>query len=87
MYVILVYDIQEDRVYKVLKVCRKYLTWIQNSVLEGEISESDLMLLKDELANLIDTERDSIVLYEMRTAACLSKETIGALKGEPTSFI
>lgn len=39
MYVILVYDIGEKRVGKMLRLCRKYLNWIQNSVFEGEISE------------------------------------------------
>ena len=34
MFVILVYDVGEKRVAKVLKICRKYLTWVQNSVLE-----------------------------------------------------
>lgn len=39
MYVILVYDFGERRVGKMLKLCRRYLNWIQNSVFEGEISE------------------------------------------------
>lgn len=42
MYVILVYDFGEKRVNKMLKLCRKYLNWIQNSVFEGEISEARL---------------------------------------------
>ena len=37
MFVILVYDIKEQRVTKVLKKCREYLSWVQNSVFEGEI--------------------------------------------------
>jgi len=37
IYIILVYDVSEKRVFKVLKIARKYITWIQNSVLEGEI--------------------------------------------------
>ncbi|MGC9090075.1 MAG: CRISPR-associated endonuclease Cas2, partial [Caldisericia bacterium] len=28
MFVILVYDIKEERVYKALNICRKYLTWV-----------------------------------------------------------
>ena len=35
MYVILVYDFGERRVGKMLKLCRRYLNWIQNSVFEG----------------------------------------------------
>ena len=46
MYVILMYDCGEKRVGKMLKLCRRYLNWIQNSVFEGEISEVKLRELK-----------------------------------------
>jgi CRISPR-associated protein Cas2 len=51
MYVILVYDIGIKRVAKMLKLCRQYLCWIQNSVFEGEITEAKLreLVLKMEL--------------------------------------
>ena len=65
MYLILVYDISVERVSKVLKVCRKYLTWVQNSVFEGEISESDLIKLRDELEQLIESS-DSVTMYNLR---------------------
>lgn len=44
MYVVLVYDISLDdngrkRWSHVFKICKKYLTHIQNSVFEGEISK------------------------------------------------
>ena len=45
MYIILVYDIGEKRVGKMLKLCRQYLSWIQNSVFEGEITEVKLKAL------------------------------------------
>lgn len=38
MYVVMVYDVAVERVAKALKIGRKYLTWVQNSVLEGELS-------------------------------------------------
>lgn len=43
MYVILVYDIKLDtggaRVLRnIFKICKKYLTHVQNSVFEGELS-------------------------------------------------
>ena len=50
MYVILVYDFGEKRVAKMLKLCRKYLCWVQNSVFEGEISA---VRLKELLLSLI----------------------------------
>ena len=42
MYVIAVYDVSAERTVKMLKLCRKYLHWIQNSVFEGELSELQL---------------------------------------------
>lgn len=41
MYLIMVYDIGEKRVQKVLKLSRKYLYWVQNSVVEGELSDGN----------------------------------------------
>jgi CRISPR-associated protein Cas2 len=49
MYIIAVYDINEKRVAMVLKIFRKYLTWIQKSVFEGELTEGQLAQLKAEL--------------------------------------
>ena len=46
MYVIIVYDVGEKRVGKMLKLCRQYLCWIQNSVLEGELSDAKLLELQ-----------------------------------------
>ena len=48
MFVIIVYDVGEKRVAKALKTCRKYLNWVQNSVLEGEISDVNLKKLRAE---------------------------------------
>ena len=53
MYVILVYDIHQKRVGKALKICRKYLIHIQKSVFEGNITESKLKALKEELGHLL----------------------------------
>jgi len=80
MFVILVYDVKEERVAKALKICRKYLTWVQNSVFEGEISEAKLRILKDELRNLIDETYDSIIIYKFRTKHYYTRETLGVFK-------
>ncbi|MBI4647786.1 MAG: CRISPR-associated endonuclease Cas2, partial [Bacteroidia bacterium] len=59
MYVILVYDINEKRVGKMLKLCRRYLNWIQNSVFEGEITEVKLKELILHAKNIMELEEDS----------------------------
>lgn len=86
MYVIMVYDVSVERVLKVLKTARKYLTWVQNSVLEGEITDANFMRLKDEV-NRIMEEEDSITFYILRTTEYMRKETLGTVKGEPTTII
>jgi len=83
MYVILVYDVNVERVAKVLKVGRKYLTWIQNSVLEGELSRAQFEKLKSEIRKLIDDKEDSILFYRLRSAKWMEREQLGAVKGEP----
>ena len=81
MYLIITYDIEVERVNKVLKVCRKYLNWVQNSVLEGEINKAQLKRLKSELAHVIDDEKDSVTFYKLRTTRYFEKETMGITKG------
>jgi CRISPR-associated protein Cas2 len=87
MYVILVYDIEEDRVAKVLKTCRKYLNWIQNSVFEGEITKAQMAALKADLKEIINKDKDSVIFYKMRTTKYLNKEIMGKEKSEISSFI
>ena len=81
MFVILVYDIAESRVQKVLKKCREYLYWVQNSVFEGEITPADLEKLKMELKGIMDVDEDSVIIYTLRTTKYYSKEVIGLEKG------
>jgi CRISPR-associated protein Cas2 len=77
MYVVLVYDIGERRVGKMLKLCRKYLYWIQNSVFEGEISEVKLEELKYKAKKLMHEEIDSLIVFKSREERWLEKEIIG----------
>jgi CRISPR-associated protein Cas2 len=87
MYSILVYDMNEKRVGKALKICRKYLNWVQNSVFEGEISYAKLEKLKVELRKLMNKEEDSIIIYTMRTDRYTDREIMGLRKGGEESVI
>jgi CRISPR-associated protein Cas2 len=69
MYLIMVYDVNVKRVNKVLKTARKYLNWVQNSVLEGEIKK------------IIEDKEDSIIFYIMRTTRYSTREIMGLKKG------
>lgn len=81
MFVIVVYDFNEKRVAKALKICRKYLHWVQNLVFEGEISQANYVKLKAELSRLIDPEEDSVVFYIFRTKRYSKREEMGLKKG------
>ncbi len=81
MYVILVYDIKEERVAKVLKTCRKYLNWVQNSVFEGEITDAKLTKLKMELKKIMNSDEDSVIIYKLRTTRYSDREIMGVEKG------
>ena len=87
MYLILVYDISVDRVVKVLRTARKYLTWVQNSVLEGEITRANLTRLEAELKAIIDPNADSVTFYILRTTKYFTKKNLGTIKGEPTQIL
>ncbi|WP_048602194.1 CRISPR-associated endonuclease Cas2 [Rubeoparvulum massiliense] len=81
MFVILVYDFEQKRVAKALKIARKYLYWVQNSVLEGEISQANYVKLKMELENLMDPEYDSVIIYTFRTKKYSDRIEMGLRKG------
>ncbi len=77
MYVILVYDINKKRVGKMLKLCRKYLNWIQNSVFEGEITDAKLLELKYKAGQLMEKDEDSLIIFKSRNEKWLEKEIVG----------
>ncbi|MGB9857921.1 MAG: CRISPR-associated endonuclease Cas2 [Brevinematia bacterium] len=80
MYVIVTYDISEDRVNKVRKILKRYLNWVQNSVFEGEITESKLEKCKLELSFIIEKEIDSIYFYLIDNKYSFRKTTLGIEK-------
>ncbi|WP_323735834.1 CRISPR-associated endonuclease Cas2 [Methanosphaera sp. ISO3-F5] len=86
MYVIIIYDINTKRVNKVHKYLKTYLTWIQNSVFEGEITKSQYQTITTELKTLIDEEKDSIIIYEI-PEKYLNRTIIGYEKNPMTMIL
>lgn len=87
MYVILVYDIGEKRVGKMLKHCRKYLNWIQNSVFEGEITEVKLKEMVHIARGIMNEEQDSLILFKSRDERWLDKQVIGIERMSTDNFL
>lgn len=87
MYAILVYDFGEKRVGKMLKLCRRYLNWIQNSVFEGEISEVKLKELLGKAKEFMQEDEDSIIIFKSRQQTWLDKEIVGVEKNNLDNFL
>lgn len=79
-YLIVTYDIAEERVNKVRKILKKYFMWVQNSVFEGEITEGKLVKCKLELEKVIDKETDSIYFYSLENRLNYRKTVLGIEK-------
>ncbi|MEM6517090.1 MAG: CRISPR-associated endonuclease Cas2 [Bacteroidota bacterium] len=87
MYCILVYDCGERRVVKMLKLCRRYLNWIQNSVFEGEISEQQLQELIVEAKKIMNEAHDSLIIFTSRNSRWLDKQVIGVERNSLDNFL
>ena len=87
MYVILVYDVGEKRVGKMLRLVRKYLSWIQNSVFEGEITDVKLKELKFKAKEIMDLDTDSLIIFASRNEKWLEKEIVGNERSSVDPFL
>ncbi|WP_432407990.1 CRISPR-associated endonuclease Cas2 [Wukongibacter sp. M2B1] len=91
MYVVLMYDIMMDecgaRVQrKTFKICKRYLTHIQKSVFEGNLSELNLMKLKNELSAYIRQDKDCFIIFRSRDEKWLDKEFLGKEDDKTSNF-
>ncbi len=87
MFIILVYDANEKRVAKYLKLMRQYLTHVQNSVFEGELTPAQFKELKIKIKKLMNEKEDSVLIYEFRTKKYYKRESIGLKKPSYEDFI
>jgi CRISPR-associated protein Cas2 len=87
MYVIAIYDVNEKRVVKMLKLCRRYLNWIQNSVFEGEITDLGFKELIHEARQIMDEQEDSFILFSSRDQRWLAKTIVGKERSEVDNFL
>jgi len=94
MYVIVVYDVWNKKTNKIHKYLKKRLHWIQNSVFEWEISESEFIRMKTELKRLLneiektnEEVENSIIIFSMPYKGPLKKEIIWVEKNKIDYFI
>lgn len=87
MYIIAVYDIGVKRVGKMLKLCRQYLNWIQNSVFEGEITEVKLKEMIFRAESIMKKESDSLIIFKTRQEKWLEKQVVGKERSVLDKFL
>ncbi len=71
MMVVVAYDVNTEspegkrRLRNVAKTCMKYGQRVQNSVFECSVSPSDYLILKHDLAEIMDESQDSLRYYNL----------------------
>ncbi|MCM8832854.1 MAG: CRISPR-associated endonuclease Cas2 [Candidatus Omnitrophica bacterium] len=85
MKVIFIYDIElkenkdQKRLNKIKKIGRRYLTHIQKSVFEGELTESQIYRMENDVSKVIDKERDSVIFYILPDGVKLTRKILSNL--------
>ncbi|WP_300347678.1 CRISPR-associated endonuclease Cas2 [Clostridium sp.] len=76
-YAFLFYDVNEKRVNKVFKICKKYLSHFQKSVFRGEITPSNLINLRKDLNKVIEKDEDFICIVKLLNGKVFGEEVLG----------
>jgi CRISPR-associated protein Cas2 len=89
MFVVVSYDVAEDkRRTKIHKVLKSYGQWMQYSVFECDLTETQYTKLRARLAKLIKPEQDSVRFYFLCRCCAGKVERIGgeAVRDETVFF-
>jgi len=76
-YAFVFYDVNEKRVQKVFKVCKRYLSHFQYSVFRGEITPSKLIELRTDINKVIDKEEDFVCIIKLMNDNVFGEEILG----------
>ncbi len=76
-YAFVFYDVNEKRVQKVFKVCKKYLSHFQYSVFRGEITPSKLIELRTDINKVINKEEDFVCIIKLMNDNVFGEEILG----------
>jgi len=87
MYVIIVYDAAPKRGIKLLKFLRQHLIWVQNSVLEGDITESQYEIIRSGIKDKINNDKDSVIIFRFDSKKYTKREILGVERNETDTFI
>lgn len=78
-YAFLFYDVNEKRVQKVFKICKKYLSHFQKSVFRGEMTPSKFISLQNDLKKVINEKEDFVCIIKLMNDNVFGEEIIGSV--------
>lgn len=87
MQVIIVYDVEVERIDAVRTILKQHLTWIQNSVFEGQITEGHLEELRLKICEVIENEKDSVIVYSVNNPSWINKIIWGIEKNTTENIL
>lgn len=92
MYIIVIYDIAKNDTYskryrKIYSICKQYLTHVQNSVFEGDITHAQLKEFSIEISKHINKNSDAFTIFKHSSKKWLDKTYLGKDDFEETSTI
>lgn len=76
-YAFVFYDVNEKRVEKVFKVCKKYLSHFQYSVFRGDITPSKLIQLRMDINKVINKDEDFVCIIKLMNDNVFGEEILG----------
>ncbi|MBE2185206.1 MAG: CRISPR-associated endonuclease Cas2 [Rhodothermales bacterium] len=85
-YVIAVYDVDQKRVAKMLRLFRRYLHWVQNSVFEGDLTESQLAALRTDAEKTMG-DGGSVLIYRLRDERYHERIVLGTERGHRSRML
>lgn len=76
-YAFVFYDVNEKRVQKVFKICKRYLSHFQFSVFRGDVTPSKLIELENELNKIIDKNEDFVCIIKLLNDNVFGEDILG----------
>lgn len=83
MNILVTYDVDtvsekgQKRLRDVARICKNYGQRVQNSVFECDVSESQYLVLREELREAMNEELDSIRFYQLNKNKSYGLEMLG----------
>lgn len=84
---IVVYDVGIERLNRVRTFLKQYLNWVQNSVLEGELTKAEYLKVQSQVKQLINEDEDSVFFYHVKDKKYLGFDELGTRQVEIDTII